>query len=399
MAWRRCLACDKQFVAPKGGNSARYCSDACRTVSVDCANCGKTFQVIRGGTIYCSSDCRHAQHVIKWRETRQRNHAKNREAGRARYLRNYIPAPPRSIVCAGCDKTFVANGPRKYCSLGCRDRAQRCREKQCLRNLSLDQRYQNRATDRDRRRRDRERNPEMRLRDNERNHVYRQRNREYCAKQRARRMQKFEDIPAPRNGEKWSSAENAIVLRDDITIIEMCYMLGRSYMSVSGHRDYQHNLEKIRERNRQRRIPVPPRSIVCVICGETFFAKGKGPRKYCSTDCSTIAVTEQRKHWRPRKRDPEKHRQYSRQYYWRHRETVDDKSKEYYWRHRETLLAKAKQRRIPRPARSIVCVGCSKTFVAKGPRKYCSTDCSAVAAAEQRKHWQINNHNKIGTSK
>lgn len=39
-------------------------------------------------------------------------------------------------------------------------------------------------------------------------------------------------IPNPRCGDRWSDAEDAIVLRADISITEKAYMLGRAYASV-----------------------------------------------------------------------------------------------------------------------------------------------------------------------
>lgn len=45
-----------------------------------------------------------------------------------------------------------------------------------------------------------------------------------------------EEIPAPRGGEPWSATEDSIALRDDVSLIEICYMLGRSYGAVRSRR-------------------------------------------------------------------------------------------------------------------------------------------------------------------
>ena len=68
--------------------------------------------------------------------------------------------------------------------------------------------------------------------------VARQRGREHAARNpevKRRAQKKKHAIPVTHDG-PWTPAEDAIVLRDDISIFEMCFMLGRSYGSVQGHR-------------------------------------------------------------------------------------------------------------------------------------------------------------------
>src|ERR1700733_5686281 len=217
MITRKCPTCGDEFYVSHhyGGYCGQYCSDECRTVSLECAHCGNTFQIIlgQGSTTYCSPECKRAQDNAKSREYRHRD----LEKGRAYYRRTrerqlkrakarYIPTSPRILVCANveCGEMFTVIGPgaRKYCSPTCRPRQAR---------PSLE-------AEREHKRQYRESHPEFRRRQNEHNHVYRQRNRGYCLKQQRRRRQKFAGIPAPRSGERWTPAEDAIVLRDDITV-------------------------------------------------------------------------------------------------------------------------------------------------------------------------------------
>jgi hypothetical protein len=66
---------------------------------------------------------------------------------------------------------------------------------------------------------------------------YYARNRDYCKKQTAERSRRLQNtIPAPRSGEPWTPEQQAIVTRDDITLVEMCYLTGRSYSAVVSRR-------------------------------------------------------------------------------------------------------------------------------------------------------------------
>lgn len=60
-----------------------------------------------------------------------------------------------------------------------------------------------------------------------------ERNRDYIARRGKVDRERRRQIPAPRAGEQWSAAEYAIIAREDITLTEMCYMLGRSYAAVA----------------------------------------------------------------------------------------------------------------------------------------------------------------------
>jgi hypothetical protein len=73
---------------------------------------------------------------------------------------------------------------------------------------------------------------------NEQRREYRERHREYFNWQVRRHREKMKGIPSPRNGTRWTRAEDAIVMRDDLSLTEMCYMLGRSYDSVSYRRQF-----------------------------------------------------------------------------------------------------------------------------------------------------------------
>lgn len=65
---------------------------------------------------------------------------------------------------------------------------------------------------------------------------YYQRNHEHLLQTSAERSQRRKSIPAPRNGKKWTPAEDATVMRDDLSVTEMAYLIGRSYKAVVGHR-------------------------------------------------------------------------------------------------------------------------------------------------------------------
>jgi hypothetical protein len=49
-------------------------------------------------------------------------------------------------------------------------------------------------------------------------------------------MQALKDIPTPNEYKLWTPEEDAVILRSDIGVVEMCYMLGRSYYAVVGRR-------------------------------------------------------------------------------------------------------------------------------------------------------------------
>jgi hypothetical protein len=61
-------------------------------------------------------------------------------------------------------------------------------------------------------------------------------NREYHLRQGKKRRQRLGSIPSPRNYSRWTPADDAIACRDGITMVEMCYLLGRSYQAVHNRR-------------------------------------------------------------------------------------------------------------------------------------------------------------------
>lgn len=79
-----------------------------------------------------------------------------------------------------------------------------------------------------------------------------------------RRQRKHDAVPVTRTG-KWSEAEYSIALRDDITILEMAYMLGRKPSAVSKVRNMlmeepsqrEERLARMRHRYRQTYVPKP----------------------------------------------------------------------------------------------------------------------------------------------
>lgn len=77
---------------------------------------------------------------------------------------------------------------------------------------------------------------------------YRCRNRDYKnSADIQRRRAKAAEIPTPRAWTRWSAAEDATVKRDDVTLTEICYMLGRSYWAVMTRRQKLRNTNQIGE--------------------------------------------------------------------------------------------------------------------------------------------------------
>jgi hypothetical protein len=74
--------------------------------------------------------------------------------------------------------------------------------------------------------------PEVRERQYDWQWEFRERNRAYFQRQQRQQALRRKEIPSPRNGLPYTAAEDAIVMRDDISIKEICYLLGRSYSSV-----------------------------------------------------------------------------------------------------------------------------------------------------------------------
>jgi hypothetical protein len=68
------------------------------------------------------------------------------------------------------------------------------------------------------------------------NRAYRDRNKEYLRLASRRDWERKASIPAPRAFTPWTLAEEAVAMRDDLTTVEKCYILGRSYSSISARR-------------------------------------------------------------------------------------------------------------------------------------------------------------------
>lgn len=78
-----------------------------------------------------------------------------------------------------------------------------------------------------------------------------ERNAPHVLAQKHRAKEKCNRVPVTRSG-PWTNAERAIVLRDDISLLEMCYLLGRSWDSVTSMRWSLTHREARREAARQR---------------------------------------------------------------------------------------------------------------------------------------------------
>jgi hypothetical protein len=67
----------------------------------------------------------------------------------------------------------------------------------------------------------------------EQRRAYQDENREYVIRQVKKARQRLKSIPGPHNGSRWTPTDDAIVCQGDITLVQMCYLLGRSYQAVS----------------------------------------------------------------------------------------------------------------------------------------------------------------------
>jgi hypothetical protein len=70
----------------------------------------------------------------------------------------------------------------------------------------------------------------------EKNRNSRQMHPEYYKLKRNAQRSKRKEVPASRSGQPWTSAEDLIVLNPELTLIEVCYMLSRTYDAVSTRR-------------------------------------------------------------------------------------------------------------------------------------------------------------------
>jgi hypothetical protein len=53
---------------------------------------------------------------------------------------------------------------------------------------------------------------------------------------RSRLLRELDTLPTPRGNTKWTDADDAMVVRDDIKIADLCRLLGRSWQSVTRRR-------------------------------------------------------------------------------------------------------------------------------------------------------------------
>lgn len=123
-----------------------------------------------------------------------------------------------------------------------------CRCEQCKRRMredSVASYWKNRERELENKRRYRQRNLEV-CRQRERA----KRNKPETRATVARRKAKLSRVPVTRTG-RWMPHEEVLVLRDDLTILELAYRLERSPSSVQGKRNFLRDPEAIRERNRR----------------------------------------------------------------------------------------------------------------------------------------------------
>lgn len=119
-------------------------------------------------------------------------------------------------------------------------------------------------------------NPERDL-DNQRQ--WQARNKEYIARNRRAYNTRLRSmISQPRTG-PWSAGEDALALREDLTLKERAVMLQRPYEGVRLRVRRLHN-----PRPRQPRPKKPAVKANCTGCGH-FFVVTRDRKKYCSLDC------------------------------------------------------------------------------------------------------------------
>lgn len=80
--------------------------------------------------------------------------------------------------------------------------------------------------------------PALREERNQAKREWHQRNKEYARHYAVRQRAKILDIPAPRNNTRWTEQEDAIVMREDLSSIELAYMLGRSVEAIRQRRRF-----------------------------------------------------------------------------------------------------------------------------------------------------------------
>lgn len=122
----------------------------------------------------------------------------------------------------------------------------RCTEcKQWAREASMKGYWANRDRELEEKRRQRERNLDVHL---ERERAKRNKPETRAAVQR--RKEKYSRVPVTRS-RKWMPHEKELVLRDDLSILELAYMLERSPSSVQAQRSWLRDADRIRERNKR----------------------------------------------------------------------------------------------------------------------------------------------------
>lgn len=102
---------------------------------------------------------------------------------------------------------------------------------------------------------------------------------------RYRKTQKYRDqaarrasIPGPRNREPWTAEDDAVVIRDDISVREMCFLLGRTYNQVETRR------RKVRYGYRSRPLRPFMEHRLCEYCGTEYLA-GTNRARFCGDLC------------------------------------------------------------------------------------------------------------------
>ena len=57
-----------------------------------------------------------------------------------------------------------------------------------------------------------------------------------CQQDAERYHRRQQRTPVTHNGRRWTAAEESIVVRDDLGLVEMAWMIGRSYAAVASRR-------------------------------------------------------------------------------------------------------------------------------------------------------------------
>ncbi|AER47604.1 endonuclease [Mycobacterium phage DS6A] len=161
---------------------------------------------------------RHRERMATDQAYKDRHRAKRRAQKQRQRAAKVAAMPLRQ--CAWCGESLRAGAPSsmRYCSRPCQYRDYRERNQDAIAARARDS-YE------------RHRDAKAAA-----NWAWRQRNAAHVAAIKAKRRKALATLPAPRRGDPWAPAEDAIASRADLTTIDAAAMLGRSVEGVKARR-------------------------------------------------------------------------------------------------------------------------------------------------------------------